>query len=187
MLTTSHSLLQRLRHPTLDGQAWARFVALYTALLYRWARTWGLQAEDANDVVQDVLLVLLRELPSYRPMPNIRFRSWLWAVTRNRVRCLQRKRFPLLPGRDLDAEFAAADPLSEQAAAEELALLTRRAADLLQNDFQPATWQAFWETAVNGRSGKEVAQELGMAVGAVYAARFRVQQRIREELADFFN
>ena len=63
----------------------------------------------------------------------------------------------------------------------------RRAAELLQNDFQAATWKAFWGTAIEGRNAKEVADELGMAVGAVYAARFRVQQRIREELADFFN
>jgi len=187
MLTTSYSLLERLCQADMDGQAWDRFVALYTALLYRWARRWGLQAADASDVIQDVLVVLLRELPSYRPTPNVRFRSWLWAITRNRVRSLRRQRFPGSQGNSSGAEDPVApDVLAEQEAAEELALLTRRAAELLQNDFQPATWQAFWKTAVEGRPGQEVAHELGMTVGAVYAARFRVQQRLREELADFF-
>lgn len=187
MLTTSYSLLESLRQPEMDPSAWDRFVALYTALLYRWARRWGLQAADASDVVQDVLLVVMRELPSYRPTPSARFRSWLWAVTRNRVRALRRRRFPVPQG-----DFGADEPAvsarpPEEEAAEELALLTRRAAELLRNDFQPATWQAFWETAVEGRPGEEVARELGMSVGAVYAARFRVQRRIREELAGFLD
>jgi RNA polymerase sigma-70 factor (ECF subfamily) len=186
MLTTSYSLLDRLRQPDEDGEAWDRFVRLYTPLLFHWARRWGLQAADAGDAIQDVLLVLLRELPVYQRSPQSRFRSWLWAVTRNRVRSLRRQRLPGLLDNQLEAnEPAAPDHVAEQQAAEEMALLTRRAAELLQNDFQPASWKAFWETAVVGRSGQEVAQELGMTVGAVYAARFRVQQRIREELADF--
>ena len=142
-----------------------------------------MQAADASDVIQEVLVVLLRELPSYQPTPNIRFRSWLWAVTRNRVRSFRRRRFPDLGGNEL-ADPAAPD---DQDAAEELALLMRKAAELLQNDFQPNTWKACWETSVNGRNGKEVAEELDMTIGAVYAARFRVQQRIREELAGFLD
>jgi RNA polymerase sigma-70 factor (ECF subfamily) len=188
MMTTSSSLLDRLRQSQMDGQAWDRFVTLYTALLYHWARSWGLQAADASDVIQDVLLVLLRELPFYQPTPNSRFRSWLWAITRNRVRSLRRHRFPTTQGNDFGPdEPAAPDDLAEREAAEDLALLTHRAATLLQNDFQPATWKAFWETAVAGRNGSEVAHELGLTVGAVYAARFRVQQRIREELGDFLD
>jgi RNA polymerase sigma-70 factor (ECF subfamily) len=188
MLTTSYSLLERLRQSDLDSPAWDRFVALYTPLLHYWARRWGLQATDASDVIQDVLVVLLRELPSYQRHPNTRFRSWLWSVTRNRVRTLRRQRFPGAASNDLSVdELVAPDHVAEQEAAEELTLLTRRAAELLQNDFQPATWKAFWETAVVGRSGLDVGHELGMTVGAVYAARFRVQQRIREELAGFLD
>jgi RNA polymerase sigma-70 factor (ECF subfamily) len=173
-----------MRHSDADGQAWDRFVALYTGLLYRWARGWGLQAADISDVIQDVLVVLHRELPSYQPNPNVRFRSWLWGIMRNRARTLLRQRLPASLG---DIEPGVPDPLAEQQAAEERALLIRRAAELLQSDFQPATWKAFWETAVAGRSGKEVARELGMSVGAVYAARFRVQQRLHAELAGFLD
>jgi RNA polymerase sigma-70 factor (ECF subfamily) len=185
MLTTSYTLLERLRQPDVDDQVWDRFVGLYSALLYRWVRRWGLQDADASDVIQDVFLVLLRELPSYQRTPGSRFRSWLWAITRNRVRAHRRQRFP---ENDLGSdEPVAPAPLADHEAREELTLLTRRAAELLRNDFQPATWKAFWETGVEGRRGQEVADELGMTVGAVYAARFRVQQRIREELADFFD
>jgi len=187
MVTTSYSLLERLRQPVADRMSWDRFVALYTELLYRWARGWGLQPADASDVVQEALLVILRELPFYQPSPNCRFRSWLWAIVRNRFRSFQRKRLPNFQLDQMEDDLAIPDPLTELEIAEEQALLMRRAAELIRADFQPTTWRAFWQTTVEGRNVKEVALELDMSVRAVYAARLRVQQRVREELAGFFD
>ncbi|HKI18288.1 MAG TPA: sigma factor-like helix-turn-helix DNA-binding protein, partial [Isosphaeraceae bacterium] len=45
-----------------------------------------------------------------------------------------------------------------------------------------ATWQAFWQTAVEGRSGQEIAESLGMSVGAVYTSKSRILDRIRKEI-----
>ena len=59
---TSLSLLERLRH-TGDQEAWERFVKLYTPLLYHWAQSNGLQHQDARDLVQELLVLLARELP----------------------------------------------------------------------------------------------------------------------------
>lgn len=159
-------------------------MAIYTTLLFNWARSSGLQRADASDVVQDVLTVVLRELPTYQPTPQARFRSWLWAITRNRLRAFHRRRIPT-PMDDLEPMVEDQPPA--ESAEEELRGLVCRAAELLQDEFQPTTWKAFWETAVAGRSGKEVAHDLGMSVGAVYAARFRVQRRIRDELAGFLD
>jgi RNA polymerase sigma-70 factor (ECF subfamily) len=61
--------------------------------------------------------------------------------------------------------------------------LVGRAMQMLQPEFQPATWQAFWQSAVAGRRGREVAAELGLTVNAVYLARSRVLRRLREELS----
>ena len=63
----------------------------------------------------------------------------------------------------------------------------RWAAEEIRGEFAPATWQAFWLTAVGGRPPKEVASELGLSVGAVYIARSRILARLRqriEELGD---
>jgi len=49
MHTTSPTLLEKLREPN-QGQAWARFVELYTPLLLAWARRIGLQPQDAADL-----------------------------------------------------------------------------------------------------------------------------------------
>jgi RNA polymerase sigma-70 factor (ECF subfamily) len=44
---------------------------------------------------------------------------------------------------------------------------------------QPATWSAFWETMVVGRTCESVAEELKISVGAIYVARSRVIARLR--------
>ncbi len=44
------------------------------------------------------------------------------------------------------------------------------------------TWQAFWQTAVERRAPRAVADELGVSVGAVYIARSRILARIKEQI-----
>ena len=56
------------------------------------------------------------------------------------------------------------------------------AAGQVCRDFQDSTWQAFWLTAVQGKSGKEVAAVLGMTTAAVYLAKRRVMARLKEEI-----
>ena len=53
--------------------------------------------------------------------------------------------------------------------------------DLVEQEFEPITVQAFRRLALDGARGAEVAQELGLAVGTVYSAKSRVLQRIRQE------
>ena len=62
----------------------ARFVELYTPLLYYWARRVGLRRQDAADLVQDVFTLLVRKLPEFTYDRNKRFRAWLRTVTLNR-------------------------------------------------------------------------------------------------------
>jgi RNA polymerase sigma-70 factor (ECF subfamily) len=91
MVTTSPSLLERLRRPD-EQSAWARFVELYTPLLYSWARRAGLQAADAADLVQDVFAVLVRQMPAFVYAPGKSFRGWLRTVTLNKWREKRRRR-----------------------------------------------------------------------------------------------
>ncbi len=61
-------------------------------------------------------------------------------------------------------------------------VLLRRALELMQREYRPATWRACWEQVVEGRPAAEVARELGLSVNAVYVARSRVLWRLREYL-----
>ena len=58
------------------------------------------------------------------------------------------------------------------------------AAQQVRGDFREATWQAFWRTAVDGEGAKQVAEALGMSVGAVYIAKSRVLARLREQIEE---
>ena len=53
--------------------------------------------------------------------------------------------------------------------------------DLVEQEFEPLTLQAFRRLALDGVSGAEAARELGMSVAAAYGAKSRVLARIRQE------
>src|SRR5579872_4330378 len=94
--STSISLLDRLRRP--DQQAWERFVALYTPLLYYWAQRMGLRPQDAGDVVQEVFKTLVEKLHAFRYDPQKSFRGWLREVLRNK--CTDHRRGNSIPPAD---------------------------------------------------------------------------------------
>src|SRR5271170_5267562 len=85
MTKTPASLLERLRQQ-FEPQAWGRFVALYTPLIYSWGRRVGLQDPDAADLVQDVLLTLVEAMPAFVYDHRKRFRRWLHTLTLNKWR-----------------------------------------------------------------------------------------------------
>src|SRR5438309_462093 len=87
---TPISLLERLRLGS-GPAGWGRFVALYAPLIRAWWSRHGLQPSDVDDLSQEVLEVLLRELPQFRH--NLRrgaFRRWLRGIVLNRLRTFWR-------------------------------------------------------------------------------------------------
>jgi RNA polymerase sigma-70 factor (ECF subfamily) len=183
MTKTPASLLERLRQPA-EGQAWERFVALYTPLIYSWGRHVGLQDQDAADLVQEVFLKLVRVLPDFRYDARESFRAWLRTVTLNTWRDRRKRRGDRpLPGDEAALAGVAApeDPESFWEAGYRRQLVGRALA-LMETDFRPTTWKAFWEQVVVGRPARAVASELGLSPGAAYAAKFRVLDRLRQEL-----
>jgi RNA polymerase sigma-70 factor (ECF subfamily) len=56
------------------------------------------------------------------------------------------------------------------------------AAKQVRGKVQESTWQAFWQTTVGGKRGKDVAQELNMTVAAVYLAKSRVMAQLKEQI-----
>jgi RNA polymerase sigma-70 factor (ECF subfamily) len=183
METTSVSLLERLRQPG-DKLAWDRFVQLYTPLLCRWAGRLGLRQQDVTDLVQEVFALLVRKMPEFQYNPHKRFRGWLWTVTLNKCRELHRRApTPTQQAPDeLLAEVPGREDAEAVAEAEYRQYLVARALQLMRDEFEPTTWQAFWQCVTAGRPAAEVGAELGLSVGAVYAAKSRVLQRLRREL-----
>jgi len=144
----------------------------------------GLQHADAEDLTQDVLLVVRRSLDSY-DRSKASFRSWLYSITRNLVvNHLTRRREPTGSGDSRIAQL-----ISQQPGRTDTATLFRleyrracfqRAAEQVQAEFHVDTWQAFWQTAVQQQSIGSVATRLGKSSGAVRVARSRVLGRLRQ-------
>jgi RNA polymerase sigma-70 factor (ECF subfamily) len=183
MNTTSFSLLERLRLPDA-AEAWQRFVHLYTPLLYYWARGAGLPSDDAADLVQDVLVVLVQKLPEFAYDPGQSFRGWMRTIALNkwRERC---RRYNSQPDKGGDTGLSGVSEVDSAAAFDESEYrehLVRQALSIMQADFEPTTWKACWEVVVSSRRAAEVATELGVSVDVVYSAKSRVLRRLREEL-----
>lgn len=62
--------------------------------------------------------------------------------------------------------------------------LMRRAAEIVRQDFESHTWQAFWRSVVEGHAAADIAADLNMTPGAVRQAKFRVLARLRETIGD---
>ncbi len=185
---TRPSLLVRIRDAR-DDAAWSQFVEIYAPLVYGFARRHGLQDADAADLTQDVLRAVSRAVRDLDyDARRGSFRGWLFTVARNELRdfLAGRKR----PGRgsgDTDMhrrlhEVPAPDDSSAWWDQEYERQLFAWAAAQVRGRFQEATWQAFWQTAVEGKSGKEVARSLGLSVAAVYLAKGRVMARLKEQI-----
>ncbi|HEX4609393.1 MAG TPA: sigma factor [Urbifossiella sp.] len=164
MHTTSLSLLARLQARS-DGDSWQRLVDLYQPLLRGYAAA-------AHDLVQDVLVVLLRELPEFRrPGHTGAFRCWLRGILVNRLRALWRagrgrgaagdSDFLQLADRLADPDTDLSRRWDEQHDREVLARLPH----LMEAEFEPKTLLAFRRVGQDGARPREVAAELGMSVG----------------------
>ena len=178
-MDTPASLLERLRRAA-SPEAWARFVDLYTPLLYYWARRAGLQEADAADLVQDVLIVLFQKLPEFTYDPKRSFRGWLRTVTLNKWRERRRRQVPVAGAAPVEA--ASEDPLGALEEMEYRQHLVQRALEGLRLEFPATTWDAFQGHVIAGRPAAEVAQALGVRLGTIYAAKSRVLARLRREL-----
>jgi RNA polymerase sigma-70 factor (ECF subfamily) len=188
---TSRSLLERVK--TDDPQAWDQLVALYAPLVFQWCHGWGLREQDAADIFQEVFQAVATHISSFRKdRKEDTFRGWLRTITRNKIHDHFRRlgREPEgVGGTDAQARLAQlpAPPRGDEGSlAEEHGErgLVYRALELIRVEFTERTWQAFWQTAVEGRKAPEVAAELSMSPGAVRVAKSRVLQRLREELGD---
>jgi RNA polymerase sigma-70 factor (ECF subfamily) len=181
MFTTSGSLLEQLQQPQ-ERAAWDRFVHIYTPLLYSWARRMQVPRQEAVDLVQDVLTLLVQKLPDFRYDRTKSFRSWLRTVMLNKYRENLRRR--PLPNASASVLEDVAGPLEGDSLEEQeyRRHVVRKALELMQSEFQPNTWKACWEHVVSGKPALEVARELGMSEGAVYVAKSRVLRRLRQDL-----
>lgn len=187
--STRPSLLVRLRDPR-DERAWGEFLEIYTPLILRLARQKGFQDADAADLAQDVFRAVAGAIDRWDPDPaRGSFRGWLFRIARNLMVNLlaSQRRHPRGTGdtgfeRFLEDQPAASAEESAFFDAEYRRQLLDWAAKQVRGEFRDATWQSFWRAGVEGQKPKDVADDLGISVGAVYHNKSRVMARIRQRI-----
>ncbi len=186
MAETSATLLQRLNDRS-DSVAWRRLVDLYTPLISSWLRRQGVSADDAEDLTQEVLEIVVREVSRFQHNGRVgAFRTWLRTIT---INCLRqswrsrRARTRTTHPPDLDSALdQLEDPasnLSRRWDREHDEFVLQRLLGLIEPEFRPVTWQAFRRQAIDGASAEAVAAELGLTVNAVLIAKSRVLSHLR--------
>lgn len=188
---TRHSLLLQLRDRS--DEAWAEFLLVYEHAIFSFCRHQGLQDSDARDVTQEVLVAFHRRLSDWdQDSSKGKLRGWLFRVARNLAVNKYRERVRRAASgdsqtRSLLAELPTAEGSQENAAflLEYRRSVMHRAAERVRPHVQDSSWQAFWKTAVEGVKPAQVAEELGLSVGSVYAAKCRVFARIRQTIDTF--
>jgi RNA polymerase sigma-70 factor, ECF subfamily len=194
MNNTSQSLLGRLGAAG-DTESWKRLVDLYQPLLRGWLRGYQAPDQDSDDLVQEVLAVLVKDLPKFKhPGHPGAFRGWLRGILVNRLRAFWRagRGRPSVPG---GSDFfriseQLEDPVSElrrQWDEEYERCVLARLLAMLEDEFAPKTLLAFRRVGLEGAMARDVAQELGMTVGAVYVAKSAVLRRLRQEAQGLIN
>ena len=187
-------LLGRL-HDLSDDDSWRRFMHRYRPMVRNWIDSdWDLQDADAEDAVSHVLAVVARVMgeAKFAYDASKSFRGWLRTVASNEVVSIWRKT-ERTPGSRGGAENWALDgpakrkppanvgsfidQLSSTIAQDYAALL--RAMEDVKAQVDPATFQAFYLTTVEGLSGPEAAARLGIKVANVYVYKGRVTKMIR--------
>lgn len=185
--TTRSSVLRSVAD-TGDAAAWARFFDLYAGFVFAIARSKGLSAEDADDVVQTVFGDLVRKMPTFEyDRTKGKFRSYLLGLINWRV--IDK----LKAGRrEVDFRAAYCDEVKAGTSVEVAADLAERewqAAALdealrrLQKEARPDHFAAFVESAVEGLDTETVMRLHGLTRDNLYQIRARFTAKLKPLVA----
>jgi RNA polymerase sigma-70 factor (ECF subfamily) len=194
-LPTPKSLLSRLRDAD-DHASWQRFFDLYWRLLYNVSRRAGLKEAEAEDVVQETVIYVARQMPEFRYDPQRgSFKAWLLAIVRSRIADHFRRQHYRLHGQRLPRQQSLDTVVEETHPLPSTDLdilwgeewerhLMNTALSLLKTRASPLQFQAFQLHVLEGLPAEVVARKLGLHRPQVYWAKYRLGKILRVALRE---
>jgi RNA polymerase sigma-70 factor (ECF subfamily) len=189
------SLLTRLKHWD-DSGAWREFFERYGKLIYGFALKLGLSDAEAQDVVQETMLAVTKQMAGFRYDPaKGSFRRWLFNQTRWRIadQFRKRQRADLLQAvSDNDATGTSEMERVPDASEEKLQAAwdaewrenqLARALERVKVKVSERQFQMFHLFTVQGWSMAEIVRTLQVNRAQVYMAKLRVSKLVKAELA----
>lgn len=185
---TSESLILRVKDPA-DAAAWSAFLRIYRPVVFRLARSRGLQDADADDLTQKVFVAIARSVDGWASDSEAPpFRAWLYRVAHNEIlKAITRQKPDVGAGSSSVQEMLGEIPERDAGVKTTLIHEGRReafrwAADEIRREFTAATWAMFWQSTIENNPVAKVAKDHARTSGAVYLARYRVMKRLKEKV-----
>jgi RNA polymerase sigma factor (sigma-70 family) len=193
-LPTQQSLLNRLKN--LDDQrSWQTFFERYWRLIYSVARRAGLGDAEAQDVVQETVISVSKKIHGFTYDPNQgSFKGWLKRLTQWRIADYARRKQYQFKGQRYDKEEPLGTSLAEvlqdpvardvEGAWDEewRKNLVDAAFLVLKDTITPLTLQIFQLHVVKQYPAKQVAEQLGVKLTEIYAAKYKVSALLKKEV-----
>ena len=191
LLATRNSLIERLPNWE-DRVKWQEFFDTYWRLIYGVARKSGLSDAEAQDVVQETVLSVARNISKYDKNAGS-FKSWLMQLTRWRIVDQVRKRGPAMQKTPSDtARTATIDRIPDPAG--------RKLETLWDDEWRQSIFETALERVKRKVNGKhfqifdclvlkrwpvtKTASTLGVNVAQVYLVKHRIAGMLKREVAE---
>ena len=191
MIDTRESLLGRLKFGEAE-EAWKEFYHLYWGAILRYSRKLGLPQHQAEEVLQETMVTLMRVLPRFTyDRGKGKFRNFLLTIVHRKALAMLRRTSRKTEVPWDDARDGTADAFDNGGSVEAEALarwrdsLWEEAIRRVRDDARLAenTFPIFEAYAIRRRPVAEVAREFGVKENAVYQIRNRLLRRVQHEVA----
>ena len=185
---TRHTLIAKIRNQH-DDHSWEDFVYFYQRYIFVVIVKMGVSHQDAEDLVQRVLLALWEKLPSFEYEPNkCKFRTWMNKITRNTVIAYFRKQKRYKN----DLERAASIKLNESDDTNEPEIynmaekewklhVSNLAWENIKDEFKGKAAQVFMMFS-EGKDIEVICNELDIKKNTAYVLKNRVQDKLYKEI-----
>ncbi len=188
MLDTSESLLERISARGSEDD-WDRLLKIYRPFIDVQVRRFPQLISHADDIAQDISMILLKELPEFQRQRTGSFRAWLRQIAvnqlRNALRKLKTQPILLSANHSIEDQInALSDPTSEATRRwneEHDREVLQRVLRIVQQDVNPLHWRAFEAHVLEGKSTAQVSEELGINKNMIHLAKSRITKRLQTE------
>lgn len=193
MIDTSETLIRRLCDDP-DNATWEQFFRIYWQTIMRYGQKLGLSAAEAEDVLQETMVDLMRILPNFEYDPQRKFRNFLLTIVHRK--CLRNFRKSKSENRLMNRIHA--DPVvhteispsdgSDPSSSEQLwdcSLLESALFEMFQgNEIEEQTYHIYTEYVLRNIPAEDVAKKHGTSVNTIYQIKHRINQRLRDHFQE---
>jgi RNA polymerase sigma factor (sigma-70 family) len=193
-LPTRQSLLLRLKNQE-DQASWQEFFNSYWRFFYNVALKAGLTETEAQDVVQETVLSVVKQMPGFVYNPEIgSFKSWLWRIAQRRIVDQFRKRLPISVYNPQESGGTSGTPIIErlpdpaECGARDIweeewqKNLMDAAMSRVKARVNPRHYQIFDLYVVKQWAATDVVRTMQVTIAHVYLAKQRISALIKKEV-----